>query len=164
MVLNSQFSRLKILYSSLNHCSHSIKGKTWSSRYYLLPQWSPSSPPVAKSLMIWSLWGPDMAGSQAHPGFKPELDLLTLLKIHSNAKLFLMSSVTCNHSLLCNLRRTFNLSHDMSNSGFTLCMKLVFYTRQEPPLRSGNVSGACLAKSKAWCLINNGIYHALLLI
>lgn len=65
---NSQFSRLKILHSSLNPLlpcihpfSHAITGKSWDSMVHLPSQWSTSLPWAPT---IRSQWRPDKAGSQ----------------------------------------------------------------------------------------------------
>lgn len=82
MVPNSQFPRLKILYSSRiifllgpNILHMPPRANPW--RYHLPSQWSTSLLLALKSPVICSWWRPDKAGSQASTGFKPGLELLT---------------------------------------------------------------------------------------
>lgn len=98
-------------------------------------------------------------GSASLP-YQPELELLTSLKTHPNAQLFPMPSITCNnHSLFCNLCSTFSLSHDTSHSDRHDVWRLFSIEDKNLPWGQKMHLVQCLAKSKAWWLINNGICH-----
>lgn len=117
---NSQSSRLKILHSSLNPLlpcthpfSHSITGKSWQYVSPTFPvKYKPSLGPH-DMVLVKTRQGRQPGNSKP----RPELELFARVKTHSNAQLFPMPPITCNHSLFGNLCSTCYLSHDTPHSG-----------------------------------------------
>lgn len=142
MVLNSQFPKFELLQSSLNQLP------PWVHPLFHIPSRANPAAVCVTSLPrhMDLVRGPDRTGGQAQPGFRPEFELLTCLKMHSNAKLFLMpQSYAITPYFVASVE--LSISH-MPYPTLIYMMCEVYFLLKEPTSRSGNVSGTVSCKIK----------------